>query len=115
MAGTETRKKEFTTTLRLDADEREALRRAAEAAGVGPSTFARLATLRAAGRKAEPPHRRDPKAVERAPILGELGRWGSNLNQLSRHAHQGGRVDAAALDELTAAVEILTKEIMAQA
>lgn len=115
MAGTETRKKIFTTTLRLDEDDREALRRAAEADGVGPSTFARLATLRAAGRKVEATRRRDPRAAERAQILGELGHWGRNLNQLAKAANSGGRVDPVELRRLSAVVETLTKEVMAQA
>src|SRR3546814_17656530 len=51
-----------TTTLRLTFEEAEAVRSAAAAHGVGPSPFARVATVRAAGR-ATPPvsrHRHDP-------------------------------------------------------
>jgi hypothetical protein len=113
MSGSETRIKTSTTTIRLTPEERADLAAAAEAQGVGPSSFARLATLRAIGRR--PAHalkRRDPHAIERARILGELGRIGNNVNQLARHAHRGGLVDPDELQALRAAVERLTQAVM---
>lgn len=114
MAGSETRIKTTTTTLRLSPDERAAVIAAAEAAGLGPSSFARLATLRAAGRTATPGRkRRDAVAAALAPVLGELGRQGGLLNQLARYAHTGGRVDADRLDALRSEVERLTRAVLA--
>lgn len=113
MSGSETRIKTSTTTIRLTPEERADLAAAAEAQGLGPSSFARLATLRAIGRR--PAHalkRRDPHAIERARILGELGHWGRNLNQLAKAANKGGRVDADELQALRAAVEQLTLAVM---
>lgn len=114
MAGSETRRKTTTTTLRLTPEERAALVSAAEAAGVGPSSFARVATLRAAGRPATPGRkRRDVVAAALAPVLGELGRHGGLLNQLARHANSGGRVDPDRLDALRSEMERLTCAVMA--
>lgn len=112
MSGSETRKRTTTTTLRFTPEERADVVAAATALGVGPSTFARVATLKAAGRKPAAVRRRDPDAVDRARLLGELGHWGRNLNQLTRHAHRGGLVDPGELQALRAAVERLTLAVM---
>nr|WP_228872033.1 plasmid mobilization relaxosome protein MobC [Roseibium aggregatum] len=55
-----------------------------------------------------------PRRAARTDLARALGRWtgeagklGNNLNQLARHAHQGGRVDVAALDRLIVAVREL--------
>lgn len=114
MAGSETRIKTTTTTLRLSPDERAAVIAAAEAAGVGPSSFARLATLQAAGRPLSPARkRRNAMAAALAPVLGQLGRHGSLLNQLTRHAHSGGKVDPDRLEALRAETERLTRAVLA--
>lgn len=106
-----------TTTLRLTADERAALDVAAEAAGLGPSSYARRAVVRAVGREARVRRRPDELAQSLGQALGDLGRVGNLLNQLTRHAHSGGRVPADALDgcrlelaRLTAAVLTLRQE-----
>lgn len=113
MAGSETRIKTTTTTLRLTPEERAALDAAAAAAGIGPSSFARQATLAAAGRPATSVRRRrDAIASALAPVLGELGRHGSLLNQLTRHAHVGGRVDPGQLKALQGEIEQLTHAVL---
>lgn len=114
MAGTEKRQKTTTTTLRLTPDERAAVVAAAAVEGLGPSSFARIVTLRAAGREATPSRKqRDVLMAAVAPLLGEAGRIGSNVNQMARHAHRGGRVDPTALDALRIEVEALTRAVMA--
>jgi hypothetical protein len=114
MSGTEKRQRTTTTTFRLSPDERAAVVAAAAAEGLGPSSFARVVTLRAAGREAIPSRKqRDVLVAAMAPVHGQLLRHGNLLNQLARHAHIGGRVDPAALDALRIEVEALTRAVMA--
>lgn len=114
MSGSETRQKTTTTTIRLTPDERAAVVATAAAEGLGPSSFARVVTLQAAGREATPSRKqRDALTAAITPLAGEAGRIGSNVNQMARHAHIGGRVDPAALDALRIEVEALTRAVMA--
>ena len=112
--GSETRQKTVTTTIRLTPDERAAVAAAADAQGLGPSTFARNATLKAAGRT--PPairKRHDAVAGVIGPVLGELGRIGSNINQIARVANSTGNVSAiAAAGCLRADLEKLTVAVL---
>lgn len=87
-----------TTTIRLTADERAALDAAADAAGLGPSSYARREVMRAVGRTANVHRRPDGLAQAIGGTLGNLGRVGNLLNQLARYAHQGGHVPADALE-----------------
>ncbi|WP_188913678.1 plasmid mobilization protein [Aureimonas endophytica] len=103
-----------TTTLRLSADERAALDRAAETAGLGPSAFARLAVVKAAGGKPTPARRRRndlAQAVARA--LGELARIGSNVNQVARRSNLGRPAEAAELAAIRADLERSTLALLA--
>ena len=114
MAGSETRRKSATTTLRLTPEEAAAVRAAAAERGIGPSTFARMATLRAAGRKpAVPRRRRDHLALALGPLLGELGRIGGLLNQLARKANQGISIPPGELAALEAEAQRLTAAVLA--
>ncbi|WP_164637892.1 MobC family plasmid mobilization relaxosome protein [Rhodopseudomonas sp. BR0G17] len=113
--GSETRQKTVTTTIRLTPDERAAVAAAADAQGLGPSSFARVATLRAAGRT--PPairKRRDAVAGVIGPVLGELGRIGSNINQIARVANSTKNATAiVAAGCLRADLEKLTTAVLA--
>jgi len=114
MAGTEKRQKTTTTTLRLTPAERAVVVAAAEASGLGPSSFARLATLQAAGGPA-PNIRRKPDALRQdlARILGELGRIGSNVNQVARVANSTGDIASmVAVDSLRSQLNELTQAIL---
>lgn len=104
----ESRQRTASVSTRLLPAERQALERAAEASDVPLQTWAREVLLRAAGAPI-PPRRAARTDLARAVGLwtGEAGKIGNNLNQLSRHAHQGGRVDLDALDRLTVAVREL--------
>lgn len=97
---TETRLATKIQALRLTPHEDAAVRAAAAARGMGPSSFARAATLAAAGQPVPraPSPARKPEAVAVARLHGELGRIGSLMNQLARAANSGGRVDAVALE-----------------
>ncbi|MGS4989932.1 plasmid mobilization protein [Roseibium sp. RP-7] len=110
----ETRQRTASVSARLLPSERQAIERAAEAAGCGPGTWARETLTRAAG--APVPSR----GVARTELSRAIGKWtgeagklGNNLNQLARVANSGGRVDAAALDRLRAEVVALHSAVTA--
>ncbi|MCX7321627.1 MAG: plasmid mobilization relaxosome protein MobC [Hyphomicrobiales bacterium] len=113
MSGSNVRQKTTTTTFRMTPAERAAVFAAADAVGIGPSTFARTTVLHAAGREAPIRKRRDAIAIVIAPALGQLGKIGSNLNQLTRHAHVGGRVDKESLTRLCDETQRLTQAVLA--
>ncbi|WP_181167880.1 plasmid mobilization relaxosome protein MobC [Mesorhizobium sp. B2-4-19] len=102
-----------TTTLRLSTDERAALDAAADAAGLGPSSYARQAVMRAVGRAASVRRRPDGLAQAIGRALGDLGRIGNLLNQMARHAHVGGYVPAQALEGCRRELSCLTATILA--
>jgi hypothetical protein len=85
--GTEKRVRATHLTVRLTADERGAIDAAAEKAGLATGSFARQAML---GAPAPRQVRRPPvERKELARLLGELGKVGGNLNQLTRSANAG--------------------------
>ena len=93
------------THERWSAAEYETLATAAEQAGLPVGAYIRSLVLGAPG----PRSRRRPFADQEAlaRLLGELGRIGSNVNQLARVANSGGSLPAeprlaAILDELAA-------------
>ncbi len=111
----ETRKRTSTVSTRLLPAERTAMELAAEAAGMAIATWAREILLKAAGAPIP------PRQAARTDLARAVGRWtgqigqiGNLLNQLTRHAHQGGRVDPDALRELTDTVRRLHTTVTAQ-
>lgn len=102
-----------TTTLRLTRDERAALDAAAEAAGLGPCSYARQAVMRAVGRAVSVRRRPDSLARAIGQALGDLGRIGNLLNQIARHAHVGGNVPAQPLEDCGRELSRLTGAVLA--
>lgn len=102
MAGSETRRKTLTTSIRLSAEEMDAVVAAAQARQQGPSTFARAATLRAAGRPApaakRPPGGPDADAIAR--FRCEMIRIGGLMKALWVEARAGAPIDQAALRDV---------------
>lgn len=100
--GTETRKKSYVVSSRYDADEYVELDEAASRAGLTRASYQRVQSLMT------PPKTR---STRRAPIerellgktLGQLGKIGSNLNQLAHDAHLDREVNA----EVKVAIEVL--------
>lgn len=92
--------------IRLTPEEHDAIAAAGEMLGLGICTFARMAAIRAAGRKPAPPPRRHPEdhAVALARWTGQLAVIGNNLNQLAKAHNSGCTVDpgdlAGVRDEL---------------
>jgi uncharacterized protein (DUF1778 family) len=117
MSKSESRKLPIVRSVRLSAEEAAAIDAAAEARGLGSSSFAREAMLRAA--KLPVParaQRRDVVAAEFVPVLGELGRVGNNLNQAIRLANAARRpADVAAIEATRSALLDLHRFVMAQA
>lgn len=95
------RQASLTTSFRLTPEQAEALRQAAAKRGMGPSTFARAATLRASGRPAPAAKRKaaGPDAAALARLTGEMGRIGGLMKLLVVQGREG-RTDAAAVDRL---------------
>jgi hypothetical protein len=96
--GSETRKKTYLVTSRYDAEEFAELEEAASRTGLTRASFQRVQSL------AKPKTRSTRRApVERellAKVLGQLGKIGSNLNQVAHAAN----LDRAARDDITAAI-----------
>ncbi len=110
----ETRQRTASVSARLLPVERKAIDAAAEAAGCGVGTWSREVLTRAAG--APVPVRRAARTDLARAIgswTGAVGQIGNNINQLTRYAHEGGRVDQDALDRLTAAVRDLHAAVTA--
>jgi hypothetical protein len=103
-SGSQTRQRAGIVTFRATAGEREELILAADRAGLSVGSYVR-------GRALVQPTTRAVRrpTVERAAlsqILAQLGKAGSNLNQIARALNAGGdeRADlAAAIDEFRAA------------
>ncbi len=90
--GSETRKKTIPVTTRYDAAEFAELDEAASRAGLTRASYQRVQSL------ATPKTRSTRRApIERetgAKILGQLGKIGSNMNQIAHSAHLGLGVEA---------------------
>jgi Bacterial mobilisation protein (MobC) len=86
--GSEKRQRQQVLGIRLTADEHAALTAASERAGLALAGYARSQLLSA------PPlrqARRPPvERAELARLLGELGKVGSNVNQMARALNGGG-------------------------
>ncbi|WP_417689014.1 plasmid mobilization protein [Roseibium sp.] len=110
----EVRRRTSSVSARLLPSERAAIEACAEAAGCGVGTWSREVLTRAAG---QPVPARQAARTDLARAVGrwtgEVGKLGNNLNQLSRNAHQGGRVDSTALNGLTAAIRDLHAAVTA--
>ena len=89
--GTEKRARTDHLTIRLTPEERAAIDRAAERAGLMTGSYARQVLL---GAPAPRQVRRPPvERRELARLLGLFGNIGSNLNQLAKSANSGDEID----------------------
>ena len=83
-SGSETRKRSLRLSVRFNDQEASAVRQTAQATGQSVGSLIRQAALNAAPTRAP--------ALDRqlaAKLLGQLGKIGSNLNQLAKEAHLG--------------------------
>jgi hypothetical protein len=86
-SGTDKRQRGWVISFRVGGNEYERIRAEADRAGVTVGTFARdvLIDARAPRRVRRPPAAK----AELARLLGELGKIGSNVNQLAHKANIG--------------------------
>lgn len=102
MAGSETRKRTKTKSIRFTPDELAQVEAAAEKAGLTVGGWLRQAVL-----DAPPPRQSRRPVIEKellALLLRHLGKIGSNVNQLARSANSGHAPDSAELREACSAV-----------
>jgi len=100
------------TSFRLSGEEDEVARKAAKARGMGLSTFARTATLKAANRPVPIPKRRcRPDDETLARLLGEMGRIGGLMKLLTLQARDG-KADAAAVEAVRIEWEMLRDQVL---
>src|ERR1700684_1388584 len=98
--GTETRKKAYLVTSRYDADEFAELEEAASKAGLTRASYQRVQSLSKSKTRST---RRAPIEKELlAKVLGQLGKVGSNLNQIARSSPLDREVGAEVVAALVA-------------
>lgn len=106
-SGSEKRQRKNRLTIRFTDEEHDVLTSHAERAGISPSSYARKALV---GGEAPRAARRPP--VEKALLaktLGELGKIGSNINQVARALNSdqpGGQLSQIETDIRRAATEL---------
>lgn len=100
ISGSERRRRTYILAVRLNDGEKEDLDARIETAGITKAAYARFALFN----KPPPRAARRPTADHRAvaSLLGHLGKIGSNINQLAKHANAGryqeNSVESALLD-----------------
>lgn len=108
-SGSETRKKSIPVTSRYDEDEYRELDEAASRAGMTRASFQRVQSL------ATPKTRSTRRApIERellAKVLGQLGKIGSNLNQVA-HAANIDRTERAKINATVAELRVMLPHLL---
>ena len=109
--GTEKRVRDYILPIRLSQDERAVVETAAERAGLSVGSHARQTLL---GAPAPRQVRRPPvERKELAKLLAELGKIGSNLNQLAKAVNSGSLVYTGEIDAVLAGLEETRQAILA--
>ena len=101
-SGSETRRRDKRLLIRLDANEFAQIVAGADGDGLTLAYYARTKILSGPVRK--PSRRAHPDAALLSKVLAELGRVGSNLNQIARALNSG---DRSKLKELPAALAVI--------
>ena len=110
-SGSEQRQRQEALRIRLTPAEHATIEAAADRAGLSLAGYARSVLL-----AAEPPRqsRRPPaNKAELAVILGQLGKIGSNVNQIARVLNSGGDLDPPELATALAEIDAMHAAIMA--
>lgn len=84
----EKRQRTESVYARLTPAEKAAFLTRADRAGMATAAFARAALIGEAGPRAQ--RRMPADAAALRQVLGQLGKTGSNLNQIARYLHTGG-------------------------
>lgn len=109
--GTEKRVRDYILPIRLSQDERAVVEAAAERAGLSVGSYARQTLLGAP----------TPRQVRRPPVerkelvklLAELGKIGSNLNQIAKAVNSGSLVYTGEIDAELAGLKEVRATILA--
>ena len=102
MGGTETRRRRGTLSVRVTPEEKDALTQNAARAGLPVGAYARQVLL-----NVPPPRQlRRPQAEFRdiAKMLAEVGKIGSNVNQIARKLNSGESPERTAITDAARAV-----------
>jgi hypothetical protein len=108
-SGSQTRQRSRSVNVALTDAERAKVEADAQALGLSLSGYAR--TLLLGTVTPGTPRRPLPSAEELARLLGQLGKVGSNLNQLTKLGNQGQLVPPAALEMCIAEVRDVAAQI----
>lgn len=109
--GSENRQKGFVIGVRVNEVEQAELKISAEAAGLSVPSFIRskvLAEIQTASRPA-------PPSIDRkllSQLLGQLGKVGSNINQIAHKLNEGGSIAAPRITGAIDDFEVLRDEIL---
>lgn len=95
--GTNKRQRTKQCLVRLTSDEYACVAEKADRAGLPTAAFLRAAALGEAGPRAQRRVPADRQALLR--ILGQLGKIGSNINQIAKRLNSGGPADLPLLQE----------------
>jgi Bacterial mobilisation protein (MobC) len=100
--------------FRVSETERAAIIEAGALLGSGPSTFARMAAVRAAGLTPAKAPRKKPDTYVAALALwtAQLGRIGSNVNQCAKILNYGGSAQATMWADIRAELQLLRDLIL---
>ena len=110
MSGTEKRQRTRLKAIRLTPDELAAIEVAAERAGMTVGAYMRSVVLAAP----VPRQSRRPPVERRAlaQLLGQIGKLGSNVNQLAKYGNLGRLIEDRHLAEAAADIAALRAAVM---
>ena len=108
-SGSETRQRRQFVRARCTPDELAEIDQAAQDAGFASvAEFIRARCLR----KTRAPRMQPEERRDLAAVLGQLGKWGSNLNQLAHKANMDEPVSRAEFEELAGHVRQASAAVM---
>ena len=110
MAGSETRQRGKTVTIRVSPDEKASLTAKADRAGLTLASYSRQVLI-----EARPPRQARRPTIEArsiAKLLAETGRIGSNVNQIARKLNNGSSADTDAIIDAVAAIRIMRDQLL---
>lgn len=96
-SGSETRKRTRQLSVRFNETEHAELLRRADAVGLSVPAYLRLQAIDAAPARAS--RKPSVNAQQVAQLLAQIGKLGSNVNQIARHMNSGGRPSFASIDQ----------------
>lgn len=109
MSESESRKRTKMLPTRWTPDEYEKLTRRSHQAGLSRAAFIRLQTLGEEG----PRSQKRPSLERRnlAQLHAELGKIGSNINQIARHLNSGGEMERRFAERLVEAMRAIQRKV----